>query len=122
VEGVPQLRTERDMKRVAVDLGERLAHEIEAITERWKGHTSTAIDAFLATRVARERAIAAHIEVPSDSLFQTSLFDSRAQRWHGTHHAMLLDAQQQAAARVASLQSGAPIGAIRHQLLLAVLP
>jgi hypothetical protein len=122
VDGVPQVRRHRDMKQVARDLAGAVVEHLDASGSQWKNNAVNGIDAFLAMRLARERSLASKRDGAFPALFQTSLFDSRAHRAHDTHEALVLEAQDEARARIAALEVTGRIEAIRHQLLLAVLP
>jgi hypothetical protein len=122
IDGVPQVRRHRDMKRIARDLERAVVEHLDASGRQWKTNAVSGIDAFMAVRLARERALASELDGAFPRLFQTSLFDSRAHRAHDAHAALVVEARDEARARIAALQVAGRIEAIRHQLLLAVLP
>jgi superfamily II DNA or RNA helicase len=122
IDGIARVRTQRDVKRIVHDLGERLAGDADASSREWRASAAAAIHVLMAARLARERAIAKAVDRAGLAPFQPGLFDKRAEREHDAWIDVRIEAQREAAVRIAALENGAAIVCTSFDLLLAVLP
>lgn len=107
-----------------------LRAQVEAQVRGWRDAAVAAVQSFSATRLARERAIAASTRTAAvDALqpglpdrFQPGLFDRRAERLRQVHAGAIAEVHREAAARLAALEQSAAIVEQPARLLLVVVP
>jgi hypothetical protein len=87
----------------------------------WRASVQDTVDRFTATRVARERAIAA-ARAASTNAFQAGLFDRRADRVHVAHSKSAAELAEQMAARMKAVVSAGTISLRAPELLLVLIP
>jgi len=96
--------------------------QIETASVAWRQAVERSLRSFMATRISRERAIAARAIETGDRVFQPGLFDRRAERTRGLHAAAVAEADHTAADRLARLEQRAAAAPGAPKLLLALLP
>jgi hypothetical protein len=96
--------------------------QIEAASTDWRAAVERIGGSFAATRLSRERAIAARAIEAGDRAFQPGLFDRRAERARGLHAAAVAEADRAAANRLAAIEQRAATAPGSPRLLLALLP
>ena len=87
----------------------------------WCASVQHAVYQFTATRVARERAIAA-ARAASTNTFQAGLFDRRAERAHVAHAKDAAELAEQLGARLKATVSAGAISLLAPELLLVLIP
>jgi hypothetical protein len=100
---------------------EMRAHIATASTP-WRQEVERSLRSFVATRMSRERAIAARAIEASECAFQPGLFDRRAERTRGFRAAAVAEADKTAADRLAGIEQRAAAAPGSPRLLLALLP
>jgi superfamily II DNA or RNA helicase len=93
----------------------------ELATVSWSERAATIARAFLRTRLARARAIAALVDTTPDT-FQPGLFDRRAERRHLVDGALGSEAAGEAARRAAALESASQLARRPPTLVLVLAP
>ena len=96
--------------------------QVEADTRGWRDAASSTVQSFSATRLARERAIAAPTRATALDAFQPGLFDRRAERLRQLHAGAVADDDRDATARLAALERSSAIVPQPARLLLVVVP
>ena len=96
--------------------------QIEADTRGWRDAASSTVQSFTATRLARERAIAASSRVTAVDAFQPGLFDRRAERLRQIDARAVADGDRVAATRLAALEQSAALVLRPARLLLVAVP
>jgi len=96
--------------------------QIEAATAAWREAATHHLLSFAATRISRERAIAASAIEAGDRAFQPGLFDRRAERTHGLHAAGAAETDRAAAGRLAAIEQRAAAAPGTPRLLLVLVP
>jgi hypothetical protein len=86
----------------------------------WRASVRDTVDRFTATRLARERAIAAG--AASTDAFQAGLFDRRADRAHAAHSKIAAGRTEQIASRMKAVVSAGTISLRAPELLLVLIP
>jgi hypothetical protein len=104
----------------AVD-GEARA-QVESEVHGWRDAAAATIQSFGATRLARERTIAARTRATDLDAFQPGLFDRRAERRRQVHAGAIVEVDREATARLAALERSAAIVQQPARLLLVVVP
>ncbi len=104
------------------DADAEMRAQIEAASTVWRQAVERSLRSFAATRITRERAIAAPAIETGDRRFQPGLFDRRAERTRGLHAAAVTDADQTAADRLAGIEQRAAAAPGSPRLLLVLLP
>jgi hypothetical protein len=87
----------------------------------WRASVQDTVYRFTATRVARERAIAA-ARATSTNTFQAGLFDRRAERGHVAHSKGAAELAEQIAARMKAAVSAGAISLRAPELVLVLIP
>ena len=87
----------------------------------WRASVRDTVDRFTATRMARERAIAAAGAASTDA-FQAGLFDRRADRAHVAHSKIAAGRAEQIASRMKAVVSAGTISLRAPELLLVLIP
>jgi hypothetical protein len=87
----------------------------------WCASVQDTVHRFTATRMMRERAIAA-ARATSTSTFQPGLFDRRADRAHIAHSKGAAARGEQIAARMKAVVSAGAISLLAPELLLVLIP
>ena len=96
--------------------------QIEAASTAWQQAVERSLQAFVATRISRERAIAARASETGDGAFQPGLFDRRAERTRDLHAAALAESDETAGDRLTGIEQRAAAAPGSPRLLLALLP
>ena len=96
--------------------------QIEAASTAWRQAVELSLRSFAATRISRERAIAARASETGDGAFQPGLFDRRAERTRDLHAAALAESDETAGDRLAGIEQRAAAAPGSPRLLLALLP
>ena len=104
------------------DADAEMRAQIEAASTAWRRDVERSLQAFVETRISRERAIAARAIETSDRAFQPGLFDRRAERTRGLHAGAIAEADTTAADRLAGIEQRAVAAPGSPRLLLALLP
>jgi hypothetical protein len=104
------------------DVDAEIRARIEAASTTWRQAVDGSLRSFVATRIARERAIAARAMETGNRAFQPGLFDRRVERMRGLHAAAVADADKAAADRLAGIEQRAAAAPGSPRLLLALLP
>jgi hypothetical protein len=104
------------------DADAEMRTQIEAASTAWRQAVERSLQSFVATRLSRERAIAARAIATGDHAFQPGLFDRRAERTRGLHAAAVADSDKSAADRLAGIEQRAAAAPGSPRLLLALLP
>ena len=104
------------------DADAEMRAQIEAASTAWRQAVERSLQAFVETRISRERAIAARAIETVDRRFQPGLFDRRAERTRGLHAGAIAEADTTAADRLAGIEQRAAGTPGSPRLLLALLP
>jgi hypothetical protein len=104
------------------DADAEMRAQIEAASTAWRQDVERSLQAFVETRISRERAIAARAIDTGDRAFQPGLFDRRAERTRGLHAGAIAEADTTAADRLAGIEQRAAGTPGSPRLLLALLP
>jgi hypothetical protein len=96
--------------------------QVEAETRGWRDAAAATVQSFSATRLARERAIAASTRATVLDAFQPGLFDRRAERLRQLHDSAIADGDRDATARLAAIERSAAMVLRPARLLLIVVP
>jgi hypothetical protein len=96
--------------------------QVEADVRGWHDAVATTNQSFSATRLARERAIAASRRATDLEAFQPGLFDRRAERVRLVRAGAVADGDRDANARLAGLERAAAVVQQPARLLLVVVP
>ena len=104
------------------DADAEMRAQIEAASTAWRQAVELTLRSFAATRISRERAIAARAIEAGDRAFQPGLFDRRAERTRGLHAGAIAEADTTAADRLAGIEQRAAGTPGSPRLLLALLP
>jgi len=96
--------------------------QVEMDIRGWRDAATAAVHLFTATRLARERAIAASSRAAVVDAFQPGLFDRRAERLRQVHSRAVADGDRDAAARLAALEQSAAMALRPARLLLVAVP
>lgn len=111
-----------DLVRRLNEADETTRARVDDASAMWRNEAASLHKAFIAARVARERAIAeANARAPS-SIFQPGLFDRRAQRARSAVDAADRDNALGDQRRLAALELEAALSNPQAQLLLVLLP
>ena len=104
------------------DADAEMRAQIETASIAWRQAVERSLRSFMATRISRERAIAARAIDTGDRAFQPGLFDRRAERTRGLHAGAIAEADTTAADRLAGIEQRAAGTPGSPRLLLALLP
>jgi hypothetical protein len=104
----------------ALDADVRARVEVE--TRAWRDEAAVAVQSLTATRLARERAIAASTRAATLDAFQPGLFDRRAERLRTLRDGAIEERDRDAAARLAALEQSAAMVQQPARLLLVIFP
>jgi hypothetical protein len=102
--------------------GDDVRAQVEADVRGWRDAAAATVQSFSATRLARERAIAARTRATALDAFQPGLFDRRAERLRQVHAGAVSDDDRDATARLAALERSSAIVPQPARLLLVVVP
>lgn len=89
--------------------------------DAWRGSVQDTVHRFTATRMTRERAIAA-ARAKSTNTLQPGLFDRRAETAHIAHLKDAAELGEQIAARMKAVASAGAISLLAPELLLVLIP
>ena len=102
--------------------GGRVTTLVDAASQEWREEALQLNRAFVATRLERERAIAAAIAGEAPAALQPGLFDRRADHARLAALAVRSDAEHEATERIRAVERAAAISAQPAKLLLVLVP
>jgi hypothetical protein len=82
VHSVRDIATSACLRRLLASIEPDVSRLLETSTAPWRAAVERISDAFTSTRLRRERAIEAALEITAPDTFQPGLFDRRAERRH----------------------------------------
>jgi len=118
---VPRRRDRRWLDGLIEAVANDAAQRAVAAASTWRTEAFRIAEAFMATRMRRERAIAACAGDDAASRFQPGLFDQRADRARQTALAIERDANEIASSRLASLERAGILSCPPPNLLLVLV-
>lgn len=118
----PKPITRAWIDRVLRAVDAELRAQLEAEVRGWRDAAAATVQSFTATRLTRERAIAASTRATGLDAFQPGLFDRRAERLRQVRAGAVADGERDATVRLAALERSAAVAQQPARLLLVVVP